>query len=106
MGGPQRVQEGELATRAAVCLGAQVEGAKPCALDWRAGEPGVDPDPDRGAALLYCVPRGQGLGRQTHTPRVEDCAPVLPVGCQPASTVSPLEFRGPPLSRGGSEIPR
>lgn len=40
------MQEGKLSTRAAMCLGAQVEGAKPSALEWRAGEPGVDTDAD------------------------------------------------------------
>ena len=40
------MQKGALSARAAICLGAQVEGAKPCALEWRAGRPGMDPDPD------------------------------------------------------------
>lgn len=40
------MQEGKLSTGAAVCLGTQVEGTKPGALDWRAGEPGMDTDSD------------------------------------------------------------
>lgn len=46
MGGPQKVQEGKLNTRTAICLGAQVEGAEPCALEWHPGRPGMDTDPD------------------------------------------------------------
>lgn len=46
MRGLQRVQEGKLNTRAALFLGTQVEGAKPWTLEWRAGRPGMDTDPD------------------------------------------------------------
>lgn len=46
MGGSQRVQEGKLSIRAALYLGAQVEGATPCTLEWCAGGPGMDTDPD------------------------------------------------------------
>lgn len=46
MGGPQRVQKGKLGIIAALYLGSQVEGAKPCTLEWCAGRPGMDTDPD------------------------------------------------------------